>query len=177
MTANQSSAIPPTRGNYGLSFHALASEYLAGLVFFIYSNSFQASWHLDDYQNITQNSRVQIHDLNPATLFQTFFASPEGKRYPYRSVSFFTFALNAYLGGTDVFGYHAVNVAVHLLTALFLYLSVLKLLATPKLEPRPHRLSFFIALMTAGLGRPTPYRRRLSPISFSEWPCWRPCLP
>ena len=126
------------------------------MVLLIYSNSFRASWHLDDYQNITNNSRVQINDLKPSTLFQTFFASPEGKKYPYRSVSFITFALNAYFGSTDVFGYHAVNLAVHVVTAIFLLLSVLKLFETPRLKECSEWNALFIAFLTTALWAVNP---------------------
>ena len=107
---------------------AIAVSILAVLCIIIYSNSFEASWHFDDYENILENARVQIRDVQPVTISQTFFASPDGKRTPYRSVSYFSFALNAYFGGKNVFGFHLVNIAVHLLTAL-----MLKLFNTPKL--------------------------------------------
>ena len=129
---------------------------LAALIFLIYSNSFQASWHFDDYENVTSNVRVQIRDLGPETLIKTFFASPEGKQHPFRSAAYFTFALNAYFGGTDVFGYHVVNVTVHLLTAFFLFLCVLTLFDTPRLERDSHPDAMFIAFLTAILWAANP---------------------
>ena len=129
---------------------------LAILIFLIYSNSFQASWHFDDYENVESNPRVQIKDIQPSTLFQTFFASPEGKRKPYRSIAYLSFALNAYFGGKDVGGYHAVNIAVHLATAFLLFLTVLKLFESRKLNRRSNNDAFFVALLTATLWAANP---------------------
>jgi len=129
---------------------------LAALCFLIYSNSFKASWHLDDYQNIANNPRVQIQDIQPSTLFQTFLASPEGKRKPFRSTAFFSFALNAYFGGQNVVGYHWVNITVHSITAFLLFITVLKLFETPRLVRRPQRDAFWIALLTAVLWAANP---------------------
>ena len=134
----------------------IAFSLLAALCFLIYSNSFQASWHLDDYQNVKSNPRVQIKDLQPLTLYQTFFASPEGKRKPYRSAAYFSFALNAYFGGKDVVGYHLVNIAVHSVTAFLLFITVLKLFQTPIFSQRSQKDAFWIALLTATLWAANP---------------------
>ena len=129
---------------------------LAVLIILIYSNSFQASWHFDDYENVANNPRVQISDLRPSTLFKTFFASPEGKQKPFRSVAYLTFALNAYVGGKQVFGYHAVNIAIHIVTAFLLFITVLKIFETPKLTQRFNNDAFFVALLTATLWAANP---------------------
>ena len=55
------------------------------------------------------------------------FADPDnsepGLSGIYRPVAMLTFAFNWYLGGTNVFGYHLVNIGIHCLTSglLFLY--------------------------------------------------------
>ena len=140
---------------------------LAVLIFLIYSNSFQTSWHFDDYENIANNPRVQIKDLQPSTLFKTFFASPEGKRKPFRSVAYLSFALNAYVGGKQVFGYHAVNIVIHVVTAFLLFITVLKIFETPKLTRRSNNDAFFVALLTAsplgGQPHPNPGRHLYCP--------------
>jgi len=134
----------------------IAFCFLAVLVSIVYSNSFQASWHFDDYENVESNPRVQIKDIQPSTLYLTFFASPEGKHKPYRSLAYLSFALNAYFGGKDVGGYHAVNIAVHITTAFLLFVTVLKLFATPKLAHRSDKDAFFIALITAAFWAANP---------------------
>ena len=129
---------------------------LAVLCTVIYSNSLKAAWHFDDYENILQNARVQITDIQPATISKTFFASPEGKRTPYRSVAYFSFAINAYIGGNNVVGFHIVNIAVHLMTTLILFLTVLKLFKTPNLNAQPGYQPVFIAFLTAALWAANP---------------------
>ena len=129
---------------------------LSVLVFIIYSNSFQASWHFDDYQNIESNPRIQIKDLTPSALYLSFFASPENRHKPFRSVAYLSFAINAYFGGKNVIGYHAVNLAVHVITAFMLFLTVLKIYETPKLVHRSPDDSFFVALLTSVLWAVNP---------------------
>ena len=129
---------------------------LAVLIIIIYSNSFQASWHFDDYENVANNPRVQINDLRPSTLFKTFFASPEGKQKPFRSVVYLSFALNAYVEGKQVFGYHAVNIVIHIVTAFLLFITVLKIFETPKLKKRLNNDALFVALLTATLWAANP---------------------
>ena len=146
-----SKTIPGRHSRSGMAFGILAV-----LVVLIYSNSFQASWHFDDYENVVSNPRVQIKDLQPSTIYLTFFASPEGKRKPFRSLAYLSFALNAYFGGKDVSGYHAVNIAVHVATAFLLFLTVMKLFETPKLVGRSNNNAFFIALLTAALWAVNP---------------------
>ena len=93
---------------------------LFSLVLLIYSNTFQSAWHLDDYQNIVINSRVQIEDLSPQTLYQAI--RPPVYNRIWRPVSFLTFALNWYFGQDDPFGYHVVNITIHVLAAFLLFL-------------------------------------------------------
>ena len=45
-----------------------------------------------------------------------------------------TFALNWYLGKDNPIGYHLVNLAIHILTAYFLFLTLVVLFRTPRLE-------------------------------------------
>ncbi len=129
---------------------------LSVLIFIVYSNALQTSWHLDDYQNIVGNPRVQISDLEPSTLLATFFASPEGKSKPYRSVAYLSFGFNAYFGGRNVLGYHVVNIAVHVITAFLLCMTVLKIFETPNLTRRSNNNAFFVALLTATLWAVNP---------------------
>lgn len=81
---------------------------LAILATFIYSNTFSSSFHFDDLPNIVDNP--QIKDL-------ANFADISGARY----VGFFTFALNYYFGGTAVFGYHLVNLLIHVFNGFLVY--------------------------------------------------------
>lgn len=104
----------------------------------VYFNTFHASWHLDDQPNILDNNYLHLQSLHPAKLIQTFFTNPH---YPdqlnnkvYRPVSCLSFALNWYFGKNSVIGYHLVNIAIHILTAYFIFLFCIHLFKTPRLE-------------------------------------------
>ncbi|MBI5196913.1 MAG: tetratricopeptide repeat protein [Nitrospirae bacterium] len=90
---------------------------------FIYSNSIHSPFHFDDASNIVENPIIK--DLQ-------YFAEPlNAKAFPSydtfknRFIGYFTFALNCRLHGLDVTGYHAVNLAIHIINALLVYWLVL----------------------------------------------------
>jgi protein O-mannosyl-transferase len=74
-----------------------------------YSNSLSVPWHYDDENTIVESEKV--HDLSAA-----FADIGRGTR----SLVHFTFAVNYALGGSDPWGYHLVNLAIHALAALML---------------------------------------------------------
>ena len=88
------------------------------LTFLIYSNTWNASFHLDDDINIVENRAIQIKTLDLSSLIRAGFRSP----LPNRFVADISFALNYYFGGFHVSGYHWVNYLIHLGTALLLFL-------------------------------------------------------
>lgn len=106
--------------------------------FLIYSNSFGVSFHFDDLPNIIENPYIKD--------FSNFW-----NLKPTRYVGYFTFALNHYFGGWNVFGYHAVNFSIHILNAFFVYQWALLLFQTPKLENFPEDRVVPVALTTAVL--------------------------
>ena len=134
--------------------HGWSVALIFSLVFLIYSNTFHATWHLDDYQNIVFNKRVQIEDISPDTLSQAI--RPPLYNRIWRPVSFFSFALNWYVAPQDVFGFHLVNIIIHALTAWILFLTVIRLLNTPVLKGRFDGSQYSIALMTAILWSVNP---------------------
>jgi tetratricopeptide (TPR) repeat protein len=87
---------------------ALAAVVALGIA--AYANSFAVPFQFDDGNLIVGNPAVA--DL------RAFFASA---RLSPRVVGAFTFALNGSLGGRAVFGYHALNLAIHLAAALAVY--------------------------------------------------------
>jgi protein O-mannosyl-transferase len=99
-----------------------------------YSNTFQSPFQWDEEDFIVQNPIVR--DLD-------YFASPlkaKGIDPDYeiflrtRYVGYLTFALNYRIHGFDVLGYHIVNVAIHILNALLVYLLVQLTFQTPFLK-------------------------------------------
>jgi len=123
------------------------------LIFLVYSNTFDASWHMDDLPNITQNYRLHLKNLGADEIAATFFANPVSAKHNrlYRPAACLTFALNWYFGRQDVRGYHIVNITIHFFTAFLLYLTVLTLLKTPNLAKHFSGNQQFIALLTAVL--------------------------
>ena len=77
-----------------------------------YLNSFQGSWHFDDEKAILENPRIK-HVENIPKLLTRYYLS--------RGVLQATFALNYHFGGTDVFGYHLVNLILHMSVVVLLY--------------------------------------------------------
>ena len=133
--------------------HWIAFVLLLLAVFLIYSNTFNASWHVDDYPNILSNTGLHLDKINQESVLKTFFAHPDGRRHDslYRPVACLTFALNWYFGKANVAGFHFVNTAIHFLTAFILYLTVLTLFKAPNLKNRFHANHQFVALLAATL--------------------------
>ena len=89
----------------------------------VYSNIYTFPFVYDDVRVLTNNKQrldLAYYD-DPAKLLRR------------RRLGSFTFALNHHLGGSDVFGYHLVNVIVHIVSGwvvLFLSLALLKRMAS-----------------------------------------------
>jgi len=100
-----------------------AGVLLLGL--FAYSNSLRGAFVFDDVRQIRDNPAIR--DLGA-------FLAPAGYRtVPNRFVAYVTFALNHRLGGLDVVGYHATNLAIHLAAALLLYALLVTAFRAPRL--------------------------------------------
>ncbi len=89
----------------------------------IYANSLRTPFLFDDEPNIVDEPRIR-HLWPPDWLSVN----------PLRPVVYFTFAANYAAGGTDIMGYHLVNVVIHIAAALSLFglvrRSLLKLTTT-----------------------------------------------
>ncbi|MBI3811444.1 MAG: tetratricopeptide repeat protein [Nitrospirae bacterium] len=112
--AFQTTSIPPnlwTRPPVAL----LLASLLATL---IYSNTFSVPFHFDDIQNIVENPRIK---------YLSNFLDLSGSRY----VGFLSFALNYHFGGLHVFGYHLVNLLIHITNGFLVYTLVLLLFKIP----------------------------------------------
>jgi len=117
----------------------------------VYSNTFNASWHFDDGPNILNNKALHLTDLNWQDIKGTFFASWTGGRKLYRPVVCLSFALNYYFGGTNVTGYHVVNLTVHFIASLFLFLFIHNMLKLPSMRMKYGNSAYPIALLATVL--------------------------
>lgn len=106
---------------------------LCGLV--AYGNTFHVPFVFDDHTSILLNE--SIHDL------RTFLA--EGwKVNPRRFVGYLTLSANYHFGGPNVVGYHAVNLGIHLLSALLVYALARTTFQTPFLKKEVEGSSFIL---------------------------------
>jgi len=101
---------------------------VAGL--FSYANTFDAPFVFDDYNIIVKNNpHLQIKELSIASL-KGALARSYGKDRPLATI---TLAVNYYFCQKETFGYHLVNVGVHLLTGVVLFFFLLVTFKTPAL--------------------------------------------
>jgi len=106
----------------------------------VYLNSFSGVFLFDDTRNILENPT--LHTLWP--LMRILTGSVR-----LRPVTDFSFALNYVLGGPRPFGFHAANVAIHLLAALTLYGLIRRTLAGGRLGTRSGAAAPWLALAVA----------------------------
>ncbi len=93
----------------------------------VYSNSFNGSFHFDDFHYIRDNRFIR--DI--PNLFSHW------EFYPCRFVTFLSIALNYYFNGLNLFDYHLFNLAVHCFAAFFVWWLVLLTLSTPAMKKDP----------------------------------------
>jgi protein O-mannosyl-transferase len=90
-----------------------------------YSNTFHVPFQFDDPSSISWKPYVK--DIN------AFFGAQveTDSSFIMRTLTYFTFAVNYRLHGNEVVGYHAVNLAIHLLNGFLVYFLVLLTFRTP----------------------------------------------
>jgi len=134
-----------------LSFSSRFIPYglLLTVILLIYSNSLDCSWQFDDFTNITENQALHLRDLSLGSIKSCLLAEPARTQSVYRPFSCFTFALNHYFGGLDVFGYHLVNVVIHIAASFFLFLVIYHTLNLPSISGQYASQSYSIALLAA----------------------------
>jgi hypothetical protein len=98
-----------------------------------YSNTFHATFQFDDLPHIEESARIRITELSWQEVTDVVKRGSAT-----RSVPMMSFALNYYFGRYDVTGYHLVNVLIHGINAILLYLflrTTLGLLPNPLPHP------------------------------------------
>jgi tetratricopeptide (TPR) repeat protein len=122
-------------GRYGF---AVAIVLITVTALIIYSNVFSSPFYLDDEYNIVEN--YNLRDLSN-------FWPPSGTRY----ISFLSFAINYHFNGLDVFGYHLVNVIIHIMNGFLVWSLVVLTFNTPLMKRTSvnAQLKYFMALTSA----------------------------
>jgi tetratricopeptide (TPR) repeat protein len=131
-------------GQYAFTFITLLILLLA-----VYSNSFQGDWHFDDFPNIVKNSRIQIKSLSLPELKQSITGIYQDRLL--RPFSYASFALNYYVGGLNVFGFHLVNFFIHYLSSVFLFLFIFNTLKLPLCKNQYENIAYPVALLATVL--------------------------
>lgn len=120
----------------------LLLTFLAILVFSVYSNTLGSPFVFDDKDNIENNPYVRVTSLDRESL-QAVGRSINANR----PVANLSFALNYYFDGYRVFGYHLVNILIHMTNGIILYFLVKNTLnlAASKIQsghrPKPEKIS------------------------------------
>jgi hypothetical protein len=126
--------------------HLVAIALIAGVALAAYCNTFYAPFNFDDLPNITQNPNIQINPFSWDGLERFVKNTYKGS---IRVFSFFTLVLNYYFGGFNVFGYHLVNLIIHIASGIFLYWFLLLTFNLPSLKEKYGSVSYKVALFTS----------------------------
>lgn len=103
-----------------------------GLTAATYWPGLSGGWLFDDYPNIVDNHGVQPHAADVPTLVRAALSSPSSElKRPLASLSF---AVNYLVSGLDSWDWKAVNLLIHLLNGLLVYVLAGKLLRAVPLE-------------------------------------------
>ena len=106
----------------------------------LYSNSFNCPFHFDDSFNIVDN--ISIRNLSDVNAWWNYNNS--------RPIAFFSFALNYHFNQLNPWGWHLVNLAIHLVNALLVWWLALLIFSSPVLKDHPiSQHKKMLALLTA----------------------------
>lgn len=114
------------------------------VVILIYINTLAGPFIFDDVSNIWENPHIRLTRLSFSDLTDAIVKS----RAPNRPVANMTFALNYYIHGYNVVGYHLVNILIHVACGLLLYLLVKTTLSISGLRT-PSKYDKWVPFFTA----------------------------
>ncbi|MDH4226295.1 MAG: tetratricopeptide repeat protein [Deltaproteobacteria bacterium] len=95
-------------------------------VLLVYLRTLGYDFHFDDKHTIYENNTIR-------SLYN--FWPPSGLRY----IGNLSFAMNYAIGGNNVFGYHVVNILIHVINGILVWRLALLLFDTPTLSGAPNR--------------------------------------
>jgi protein O-mannosyl-transferase len=122
----------------------LATMLATGII--VYSNSFHAEMVFDDHPFIIDDPSVHMTELSWDGIKTAAFKGFPAHRY----LPNISWALNYYFGQLNPFGYHLVNLIIHLLSGIFLFFFIKN---TLRIDPghtrdaHPALIAFFAALI------------------------------
>jgi len=126
--------------------HLIAVALIVGVALVAYSNTFHVPFQFDDRPNIIDNPNIQIKVFTWERLEQLVRNT---NKESIRVFSYFTLALNYYLGEFNVFGYHLVNFLVHIASGIFLYWFLILTFNLSSLKEKYGPISYKVALIAS----------------------------
>jgi tetratricopeptide (TPR) repeat protein len=113
----------------------------------LYSKTLESPFVFDDSLRITENPDIRIKELSLKSIRDAAFGKQSTKARPIGNI---TFALNYYVHQYDVKGYHIVNISIHILTGIFLFLFIQTTFNLPSIQNQYDSgitIAFFGALL------------------------------
>lgn len=104
----------------------------------VYCNSVNVPFYFDDHTCIENNPAIKNFSYfgDYSRLAQLPIIQDIKNNFILRPVAYFSFALDYRLHGLDVFGFHVVNISIHIINAILLYLLLALTLRTPYFAER-----------------------------------------
>jgi len=126
-------------------FTWLSAAILFAVGCLVYSNTLQVPFYFDDIQNIRDSKAIHITELSLKQL-SSAVSDASSRNRPLANLSF---ALNYYFHQQLLPGYHFVNIGIHLLAALFLYLLLVTTFSLPtaNVSGNPRLIALLAALL------------------------------
>jgi len=122
---------------------------LAGFLiisFIVYFNSLSNPFHFDDEYSVSGNTHVRdVSNISEVFVKPKILVKHGWRAGHYRPIVFISFALNYYFGGKNTWGYHLVNLAFHMGSAVMVFLIVKRML-TGEREALQENTGFLPAL-------------------------------
>ncbi|MGE0267544.1 MAG: tetratricopeptide repeat protein [Candidatus Omnitrophota bacterium] len=103
-------------------YHLIALLMITSGAWFVYGQTLHYSFHFDDYYFITEN--LKIRDITQVRDIWHSLGKPS------RFLGMYSFALNYHFSQADVFGYHLVNILIHMVNGFLVYWLILLTLRT-----------------------------------------------
>jgi Flp pilus assembly protein TadD len=100
------------------------------LILITYSHTLHSPFVFDDIRNVSSNQAIQISDLT----FKNLRHAAEKSPLSARPVSYITFAVNYFFHQHEVYGYRLVNMVIHMLNGVFLFLFLMNTFKLPVLQ-------------------------------------------
>ncbi len=110
----------------------------------IYSNTFHSTWHFDDISNILDRQEIRLTKISYPLIKKTFFLHDKKM---YRPVANLSLAINYYFSKENVFGYHLINILIHIIASFYLFLFIYHILRLPYLKQKYGQNAYPIALL------------------------------